>query len=95
MFQEGKIKAYNEERGFGFIEIEGQRKDLFFHIKDFPNKNLPPKVEEQLKFRVVEERGKLKADNIVRLEVKIESVTHTPQSRAQAHRSHRDRSQAK
>ena len=82
MFQEGKIKAYNEERGFGFIEIEGQRKDLFFHIKDFPNKNLPPKIGEQLKFRVVEERGKLKADNIVRLEIKIESVTHTPQSRA-------------
>lgn len=82
MFQEGKIKTYNEERGFGFIEIEGQRKDLFFHIKDFPNKNLPPKVGEQLKFRVVEEHGKLKADNIVRLEVKIESVMHTPQSRA-------------
>ena len=95
MFQEGKIKAYNEERGFGFIEIEGQKKDVFFHIKDFPNKNLPPKVGEQLKFSVVEERGKLKADNIVRLEVKLESVTHTPQSRAQAHRSHRDRSQAK
>ncbi|MEG1156235.1 MAG: cold shock domain-containing protein, partial [Acinetobacter sp.] len=24
MFQEGKIKTYNEDRGFGFIQIEGQ-----------------------------------------------------------------------
>ncbi len=38
MFLEGKIKTYNEERGFGFIQIEGEPKDLFFHIKDFPNK---------------------------------------------------------
>lgn len=49
MFQEGKIKTYNEERGFGFIEIEGQKKDVFFHIKDFPNKNLPPKIGGELK----------------------------------------------
>ncbi|WP_435337289.1 cold-shock protein, partial [Acinetobacter sp. LH3_13] len=38
MFIEGKIKTYNEERGFGFIQIEGEPKDLFFHIKDFPNR---------------------------------------------------------
>lgn len=54
MFLEGKIKTYNEERGFGFIQIEGEPKDLFFHIKDFPNKNLPLKVGENLKFRKVE-----------------------------------------
>ena len=29
MFIEGKIKTYNEERGFGFIQIEGEPKDLF------------------------------------------------------------------
>ena len=39
MFQEGKIKTFHEERGFGFIQIEGQSKDLFFHVTDFPNKN--------------------------------------------------------
>ncbi|WP_312333244.1 cold shock domain-containing protein [Acinetobacter variabilis] len=71
MFLEGKIKTYNEERGFGFIEIAGESKDLFFHIKDFPNKNMPPKVGESLKFLIVEDQGKFKADNIVRLDVKI------------------------
>lgn len=71
MFLEGKIKTYNEERGFGFIQIEGEPKDLFFHIKDFPNKNIQLKVGENLKFRKVEENGKFKADNIVRLDIKV------------------------
>ncbi len=82
MFLEGKVKTYNEARGFGFIAIEGESKDLFFHIQDFPNKNILPKVGEKLKFRKVEESGKFKADNIVRLELKTETPRHTPQSRA-------------
>ncbi|MFV5491862.1 cold shock domain-containing protein [Acinetobacter sp. ASP199] len=82
MFLEGKIKTYNEERGFGFIEIVGESKDLFFHIKDFPNKNVPPKVGESLKFRKVQDGDKFKADNIVRLDLKTETPRHTPQSRA-------------
>ena len=69
MFLEGKIKTYNEERGFGFIEIAGESKDLFFHIKDFPNKNVPPKVGESLKFLKVQDAGKFKADHIVRLDI--------------------------
>ena len=38
MFIEGKIKTYNEERGFGFIQIKGEPKDLFFILKIFPIK---------------------------------------------------------
>lgn len=72
MFQEGKIKTYNEDRGFGFIQIEGQSKDLFFHVKDFPNKNIPPKMGEKLKFLIVEDNGKFKANHIVRLDIKQE-----------------------
>ena len=74
MFSQGVIKTYNADRGFGFIKIEGDTKDLFFHIKDFPHKNIEPKIGEKLKFRIVEDQGKLKADNIVRLDVKIQSV---------------------
>ena len=92
MLIEGKIKSYITERGFGFIAIEGESKDLFFHIKDFPNKSVEPKIGEKLKFRIVEEGGKLKADNIVRLDVKIESVTHTPQSRARVNQQYKRQS---
>ena len=32
----GRIKAYNSDRGFGFIS-RGQDRDLFFHISDVIN----------------------------------------------------------
>lgn len=70
MFQKGKIKTYSEERGFGFIQIEGESRDLFFHIKDMPNRNIQPKIGEKLKFCIVEENGQLKADQMVRLDLK-------------------------
>lgn len=68
MFSEGKVKTYNADRGFGFIQIDGEKKDVFFHIKDFPNKNTPPEIGETLKFRIVDDSGKFKADNIVRVD---------------------------
>lgn len=68
MFLEGKIKTYNEERGFGFIEIAGDNPDVFFHIKDFPNKNLAPQIGEKLKFKKVDDGQKVKASQIVRLD---------------------------
>lgn len=34
--QQGKIAAIND-RGFGFIAIEGQEKDLFFHSNELVN----------------------------------------------------------
>ncbi|TCB79722.1 hypothetical protein E0H89_02180 [Acinetobacter sp. ANC 3781] len=70
MFVEGKVKSYIVERGFGFISMDGESKDLFFHIKDFPNKSVEPKIGENLKFRIVEDNGKFKADQIVRLDLK-------------------------
>ncbi len=74
MFVEGKLKSYIADRGFGFIQVEGQSKDLFFHINDFPNKSVEPKIGEKLKFRIVENDGKLKADQIVRLDLKQSAI---------------------
>ena len=70
MFIEGTVKTYNTDRGFGFIQCEDNRKDIFFHISDFPNKHQPPRIGEKLKFYVDHNDGKPKAKNIVRLEMK-------------------------
>ena len=76
MFLEGKIKKYNTERGFGFIELEGNQADVFFHITDFPKgAGGEPKVGERLKFLIVKDNGKSKAANIARLDLK-RSNTH-------------------
>lgn len=69
MFGEGRIKTYNSDRGFGFIQIENDKKELFFHISSFPESDEPPRIGEKLKFRIVEEFGKRKADYIVRVEL--------------------------
>ena len=83
MLREGKIKTYNTERGFGFIQVDGEAKDLFFHIKDMPKAHVEPRVGEVLKFMMVEHQGKFKADHIQRLDLKAETTRAIPQSRAQ------------
>ena len=80
MFQEGKIKNYNAERGFGFIKIEGKSEDIFFHISAFPKSTGEPKIGERLKFLIVEDKGKNKAVNIVRLDLnKVGANNHNKQ----------------
>ena len=65
-FQQGKIKQYDADRGFGFIG--GLEQDIFFHISDFPLAEGEPKLNERVKFIVVENNGKLKATKIERVE---------------------------
>ncbi|MEG0482299.1 cold-shock protein [Acinetobacter piscicola] len=65
-FQQGKIKQYDADRGFGFIG--GLEQDIFFHISDFPLADGEPKRNERVKFIVVENDGKLRAMKIERVE---------------------------
>ncbi|WP_017395956.1 cold shock domain-containing protein [Acinetobacter haemolyticus] len=76
MFLTGKIKNYNSDRGFGFIAVEHDRSDIFFHITDFPKIGGEPKTGELVKFLIVEDKGKFKATNIVRLDLKAVSPVH-------------------
>ena len=87
MFVDGVVKNYNAERGFGFISVDGQKKEVFFHITDCPNRNVEPKQGERFKFRIVDDQGKSKAQNIVRLDIQSEAERHTPQSRANARKN--------
>lgn len=65
-FQQGKIKKYDADRGFGFIG--GVEQDIFFHISDFPLADGEPKRNERVKFIVAENNGKLRAMKIERVE---------------------------
>lgn len=87
MFVDGVVKNYNAERGFGLISVDGQKKEVFFHITDCPNRDIEPKQGERFKFRIVDDQGKSKAQNIVRLDIQSEAERHTPQSRANARKN--------
>lgn len=66
-FQQGKVKQYNSEKGFGFISMF-EHPDIFFHISDFPAEEGEPKRNERVKFVVVENGDKFKATQIERVE---------------------------
>lgn len=60
----GNINYYNDERGFGYIDIN-QPQDIFFHISDYHNLNIgEPTIGEPLKFDIVETEKGLRAINI-------------------------------
>lgn len=75
MFLNGKIKSFSPSRGFGFIKVEGDVDDVFFHIKDLPQNNIAPKIGEALQFMLVEEQGRFKAGNIQRVDLVSKSKT--------------------
>lgn len=74
-FQEGKIKQFHSDKGFGFIA--GAEQDVFFHISDFPMAEGEPKRNERVKFIVVENGDKLKAVRIERVEDKSAKAKKT------------------
>ena len=51
----GKLKSWNDERGFGFIEPFQGGEEIFVHIKSFPSGTGRPKPGLTLTFEV--ERG--------------------------------------
>uniref|UniRef100_UPI0025832005 cold shock domain-containing protein n=1 Tax=uncultured Acinetobacter sp. TaxID=165433 RepID=UPI0025832005 len=83
--------VYNENKGYGFIQREDHEKDLFFHISDFPYKQFPPRIGEKLKFRIVSENGRIKAENIIRLDFKIEDKQSPSYSKRQIRSQYKKR----
>ncbi len=85
MFVDGVVKTYNAERGFGFISVDGHKKDIFFHITDFPNRNISPNIGERLKFSIFNDNGRMKAIDIIRLDLRIEEIQKLSYQRPQNH----------
>ncbi len=58
----GTIKAWDDAKGFGFIEPHEKGKDVFFHVKQWTLRHERPNVGRQV-FYMAEEasRGKLRA----------------------------------
>lgn len=75
MFEQGKIKAYNVDEGFGFIGIQGKSNEVFFQLSDLPSPHILPEVGEELRFRKILQQGQVKAGQITRLNVQSTEIT--------------------
>ncbi len=62
----GKIKT-KTDKGYGFIQIEGQDKDLFFHSNDLVEVTFDELQEgDEVEFNVVESDKGQRAENVQR-----------------------------
>ncbi len=61
---EGKVKWFNERKGFGFIEQEGG-KDIFVHFSAIQSSGFKTLAEGQMvSFDVVQGKKGLEAENV-------------------------------
>ena len=56
----GNVTKWNDERGFGFVEVAGTREELFVHISEFP-RGERPHVGQLISFSVELKDGKKRA----------------------------------
>lgn len=66
---QGKVKWFNQEKGYGFIEVEGDN-DVFVHYSAIQQEGFKTLKEgESVEFDVVEGQKGPQAANVVRLEL--------------------------
>jgi len=69
--KKGKLKRWNDDKGFGFIGSEGGRRDVFIHISTLKRMSCRPVVGVVITYQVhTDNDGKQRAVN-----AKIEGVT--------------------
>ena len=64
----GKLKWFNPKKGYGFIDVDGEEKDMFLHITALQAANISGLNEgDKVEFEVEEQNGKSSAVNIKQL----------------------------
>ena len=67
MAQEGTVKWFNKEKGYGFITPDDGGKDIFVHITAVFDAGMQFLNEgDRLAFDLLENRGKISAGNLSR-----------------------------
>ena len=70
MFYKGIVVQYDAVDQSGCIELVKDQRIVYFHVSDFPNAEIQPQLNERIKCLVVESEDSLKANCIVRLDIK-------------------------
>lgn len=64
MEETGRVKFYDEAKGFGFITVERTNEDVFVHVSGLIDEI---KEDDEVKFRVVESKKGLTAVDVERI----------------------------
>ncbi|MEO8545961.1 MAG: cold shock and DUF1294 domain-containing protein [Betaproteobacteria bacterium] len=82
---DGAIKTWNDERGFGFIELAQGGQEVFVHIKAFDTRGSRPQVGQLVSFEVEPgPQGKKRAKRVQPVQVRRVRVSARRQSSAQS-----------
>lgn len=93
MNQQGRLKTWKEERGFGFIQPDEGGTDVFLHIVDCGELSRPPRAGDTVRYQTIKGRdGRLRAGDVTivgvtqsssskharRLASKVDKTRHRP-----------------
>jgi cold shock CspA family protein len=53
MRHQGRISEWNEERGFGFVQSNGEAPHAFLHISSFGKRSKKPSVGQLITYEIV------------------------------------------
>ena len=63
----GKVKWFNDAKGFGFIQVEGENKDIFVHHSSIKAEGFRTLAEgEEVEFELIQGPKGPKAENVTR-----------------------------
>lgn len=64
MLHKGKIRSWNDDRGFGFVSPNNGGDDVFIHIKAFSVRNVRPEAGDIVVFSIIkDDNGRFRAVN--------------------------------
>ncbi len=64
MRKKGKLRSWNDQKGFGFIDAGGGSKEVFLHISAFSNRNRRPEVGQYVTYTLsADKQGRPRAAN--------------------------------
>ena len=69
LMAKGKVKWFNDAKGFGFLQVEGQDKDIFVHHTAIISEGFRTLSEgEDVEFELADGPKGPKAENVTRLQ---------------------------
>lgn len=62
MKKAGRIKSWNAEKGYGFIDVHADLKDVFFHVTALQTRSVQPKPGDRVSFEMTRAKdGRMQA----------------------------------